>query len=105
MCRTLVFAEHTSAALTNLREHIGEQDLAALPCFANCANLQIAHFDAVFSDATGVLEWLLGTNAATAGAKHLSITETSVDFFVALDAAIKQVSLAFIILVPRQGIP
>ncbi|KAH7704408.1 hypothetical protein AAVH_28406 [Aphelenchoides avenae] len=74
-CSTLVFS-HADYALdmAELRRNEGDE-LATLPCIANCANLQIAHYEEAFFDANGAFEWLLGTHAASADVKHLSIGE------------------------------
>ncbi|KAH7691216.1 hypothetical protein AAVH_40272, partial [Aphelenchoides avenae] len=73
ICRTLVFAEPACHAIDELRRDRGDQDLAALPCFASCANLQIADYNDAFFDANGALDWLLGTHAVVAGLKRLTV--------------------------------
>ncbi|KAH7712970.1 hypothetical protein AAVH_19688 [Aphelenchoides avenae] len=73
ICNKLIFAEHSSHTMHDLCGYMGEQDLTALPCFASCANLQIAHYDDAFFDANGALEWLLGTHTVAAGVKHLYV--------------------------------
>ncbi|KAH7712969.1 hypothetical protein AAVH_19687 [Aphelenchoides avenae] len=61
------------------RHYTDEQSLPALPCLANCANLQLDEYHSEFFDANGALEWLLGTHAATDSVKHLSIGEIGID--------------------------
>ncbi|KAH7701987.1 hypothetical protein AAVH_30871 [Aphelenchoides avenae] len=89
-CSTFVFAEHSSSVMDELRLHMGVRQLAAFPCFANCANLQIAHFDDMFSGANGALKWLVGTHAVAAGVKRLSIKNTKSSFLVAFVDGIEQ---------------
>ncbi|KAH7712965.1 hypothetical protein AAVH_19683 [Aphelenchoides avenae] len=90
VCSSLVFAEPAAKVMQELRHVSDEQDLAALPCFASCTNLQIVHDTDVFSDANGALEWLLGTHGVASGGKHLSITNTCSGFLVAFVDAIEQ---------------
>ncbi|KAH7712971.1 hypothetical protein AAVH_19689 [Aphelenchoides avenae] len=89
-CSTFVFAEHSSDVMHELRLHVGVRQLAAFPCFAGCANMQIAYFDDMFSGANGALKWLVGTHAVAAGVKRLSITNTKSSFLVAFVDAIEQ---------------
>lgn len=91
MCHTLVFAEPTSSTIRHLRIYVGKRNIRALPCFANCANLQIERPHDLFSDANAALEWLLGTHGVARRVRHLSIRETDYwaaflrDFIVAVE--------------------
>ncbi|KAH7712962.1 hypothetical protein AAVH_19680 [Aphelenchoides avenae] len=92
MCNTLVFAFPDPG--NDFHRYGVERGLAALPCLADCAKLQIADYHRAFFDANGALEWLLGTHSATTSAKDLSIEEIDRyywdDFPTAFIVAIEQ---------------
>lgn len=108
MCSTLVFSHRFEPfEMLELHHDGGEQrpQMIALPCVANCRNLQVARYHETLFDAKGTLEWLLGTHAAAAGVKHLFIGEVGDSnwqvFLSAFIVAIEQVSIASIVLTVR----
>ncbi|KAH7712963.1 hypothetical protein AAVH_19681 [Aphelenchoides avenae] len=94
MCKTMVFSNvDCYFDSPEFQRYKDEQNLAALPCIAHCTNLRIANYHEALFDANGALEWLLGTHAAAAGLKRLSIEQIAEkywDFPSAFIVAIEQ---------------